>query len=236
MDAFRFTRNGTCRTIDLLARRIGLSRDGTRAPMQVRNGWRPSGRRSNQPAAPSKNGRFFVQPMGSTSQLSFNCSGDTYISGAMARSQHSKSILGKAYVSASILSARSRRAPAAVTPKPARSAWPSGPITAMILSSFRSSTTNSPGKSGVSGTGGRLNSMTMFPVYTRALRCGPPPQHFHPRKSSPASTRSFLPAGKRLQPAIEISYPPVIGTTQNTLQFLSSAPKISTIYINRLAA
>src|SRR5450432_2161908 len=67
MDAFRFTRNGACRTIETLARRIGLSRDGTRAPMQVRNGWRPSGRRSDQPAAPSKNGRFFVQLMGSTS-------------------------------------------------------------------------------------------------------------------------------------------------------------------------
>src|ERR1700733_44636 len=67
MDAFRFTRNGACRTIDLLARRTGLSRDGTRAPMQVRNGWRPSGRRLGQPAALSKNGRFFVQPMGSTS-------------------------------------------------------------------------------------------------------------------------------------------------------------------------
>jgi hypothetical protein len=38
MDVFRFTRNGACPTIDLLARRIGLSRDGTRAPMQVRNG------------------------------------------------------------------------------------------------------------------------------------------------------------------------------------------------------
>src|SRR5580704_7518592 len=49
MDAFRFTRNGTCRTIDLLARKIGLSRDGTRAPMQVRNGWRPSGRPLSQP-------------------------------------------------------------------------------------------------------------------------------------------------------------------------------------------
>src|SRR5450432_3926689 len=69
MDAFRFTRNGACRTIETLARRIGLSRDGTRAPMQVRNGWRPSGRRSDQPAAPSKNGRFFVQLMGSTSGL-----------------------------------------------------------------------------------------------------------------------------------------------------------------------
>src|SRR5579863_1774801 len=44
MDAFRFTRNSSCRTIDLLARRIGLSRDGTRAPMQVRNGRRPHGR------------------------------------------------------------------------------------------------------------------------------------------------------------------------------------------------
>jgi hypothetical protein len=67
MDAFRFTRNGTCRTIESLARRIGLSRDGTRAPMQVRNGWRPSGRLRGQPAAPSKNGRNFVQLMGSTS-------------------------------------------------------------------------------------------------------------------------------------------------------------------------
>src|SRR5579863_5752761 len=67
MDAFCFTRNGTCRTIDLLARRIGQRRDATRAPMQVRNGWRPSGRRLAQPAALSKNGRFFVQPMGSTS-------------------------------------------------------------------------------------------------------------------------------------------------------------------------
>jgi hypothetical protein len=37
--------------------------------MQVRNGWRPSGRRSDQPAAPSKNGRFFVQLMGSTSHF-----------------------------------------------------------------------------------------------------------------------------------------------------------------------
>src|ERR1700682_984855 len=50
MDAFRFTRNGACRTIETLARRIGLSRDGTRAPMQVRNGLRASGRRSDQPA------------------------------------------------------------------------------------------------------------------------------------------------------------------------------------------
>ena len=71
MDAFRFTRNGICRTIDLLARRIGQRGDATRAPMQVRNGWRPSGRRSDQPATPSKNGRSFVQLMGSTSSLNW---------------------------------------------------------------------------------------------------------------------------------------------------------------------
>ena len=67
MDAFCFTRNGACRTINLLARRIGQRRDATRAPMQVRNGWRPHGRLLGQPARPSKNRRFFVQPMGSTS-------------------------------------------------------------------------------------------------------------------------------------------------------------------------
>src|SRR5215471_803138 len=42
--AFRFTRFGICRTIDMLDRRTGLSRDGTRAPIQARSGWRPSGR------------------------------------------------------------------------------------------------------------------------------------------------------------------------------------------------
>ena len=70
MDAFLFTENSTCRTIELLARRIGQRRDATRAPMQARNGWRPSGRRLGQPAAPSKDGRNFVQTMGSTSKLS----------------------------------------------------------------------------------------------------------------------------------------------------------------------
>src|SRR5579863_2312222 len=70
MDAFRFTRIGPCRTIDLLARRIGQRRDATRAPMQVRNGWRPHGRLlGQQPAALSKNGRFFVQPTRTTSEL-----------------------------------------------------------------------------------------------------------------------------------------------------------------------
>ena len=68
MDAFLYTENSTCRTIELLARRIGQRRDATRAPMQARNGWRPHGRRLGQPAAPSKDGRNFVQTMGSTSQ------------------------------------------------------------------------------------------------------------------------------------------------------------------------
>src|ERR1700682_4794292 len=67
MDAFLFTENTTCRTIEMLARRIRQRRDATRAPMQARNGWRPHGRLLCQPATPSKDCRFFVQPMGSPS-------------------------------------------------------------------------------------------------------------------------------------------------------------------------
>src|SRR5580658_4107515 len=69
MDAFRFTANSACRTIEKLDRRIGQRRDATRAPIQVRNGWRPHGRRLTQPARPSKDSCFFVQTMGSTSTL-----------------------------------------------------------------------------------------------------------------------------------------------------------------------
>ena len=67
MDVFCFTANGTCRTIERLDRRVGQRRDATRAPIQARNGWRPHGRRLGQPAIPSKDGRNFVQTMGSTS-------------------------------------------------------------------------------------------------------------------------------------------------------------------------
>src|SRR5579864_3937646 len=67
MDAFLFTENSTCRTIEMLDRRVGQRRDATRAPIQARNGWRPHGRRLGQPAAPSKDCRNFVQTMGSTS-------------------------------------------------------------------------------------------------------------------------------------------------------------------------
>jgi len=69
MDVFLFTANGTCRTIEMLDRNIGQRRDATRAPIQARNGWRPYGRRLGQPATPSKDGRNFVQTMGSTSEL-----------------------------------------------------------------------------------------------------------------------------------------------------------------------
>ncbi|MGC2694485.1 MAG: hypothetical protein WA738_01715, partial [Candidatus Angelobacter sp.] len=71
MDVFLFTANGTCRTIERLDRKIGQRRDATRAPIQARNGWRPHGRRLGQPATPSKDGRNFVQTMGSTSEGAF---------------------------------------------------------------------------------------------------------------------------------------------------------------------
>jgi hypothetical protein len=67
VDVFGFTGSGTCRTLETLDRRIGQRRDATRAPIQARSGWRPSGRLPYQPAPPSKDDRFFVQTMGSTS-------------------------------------------------------------------------------------------------------------------------------------------------------------------------
>jgi hypothetical protein len=44
VDVFRFTRSGSCRTIDMLERRTGPRGDATRAPIQARSGWRPHGR------------------------------------------------------------------------------------------------------------------------------------------------------------------------------------------------
>jgi hypothetical protein len=69
MDTFLFTGNRACRKIEMLDRRIGQRRDATRAPTQARNGWRSSDRRLDQPATPSKDGRIFVQTMGSTSLI-----------------------------------------------------------------------------------------------------------------------------------------------------------------------
>src|ERR1700678_2279641 len=68
MDVFCFTAHGTCRTIERLDRRVGQGGDPPRAPIQVRNGWRPHGRSLGQPATPSKDARNFVQTMGSTSE------------------------------------------------------------------------------------------------------------------------------------------------------------------------
>src|SRR5215475_6314216 len=44
MDGFCFSGLRSCRTLERLDRRIGQRRDATRAPIQARNGWRPSGR------------------------------------------------------------------------------------------------------------------------------------------------------------------------------------------------
>ena len=44
VDVFRFAGGGTGRTLEWLDRRIGQRRDATRAPIQARSGWRPSGR------------------------------------------------------------------------------------------------------------------------------------------------------------------------------------------------
>src|ERR1700730_9098088 len=70
MDAFRFTRNGDCRTIEMLNRRTGQRTYATRAPIQARNVWAAHGRLlGQQPAALSKDYRFFVQTTRTTSHI-----------------------------------------------------------------------------------------------------------------------------------------------------------------------
>jgi hypothetical protein len=66
---FALLQMATCRTLEMLARGTGLRGDATRAPMQVRNGWRPHRHHLTQPASLSKDERFFVQTMGSTSEM-----------------------------------------------------------------------------------------------------------------------------------------------------------------------
>ncbi len=44
VDGFAFAAIRDCRKIEGLDRRIGQRRDATRAPIQARSGWRPSGR------------------------------------------------------------------------------------------------------------------------------------------------------------------------------------------------
>jgi hypothetical protein len=44
MDIFGFSDLRSSRIMERLDRRIGQRRDATRAPIQARNGWRPSGR------------------------------------------------------------------------------------------------------------------------------------------------------------------------------------------------
>ena len=69
---FPLLQMAACRTLEMLARGTGLRGDATRAPMQVRNGWRPHRRHLTQPASLSKGDRFFVQTMGSTSIWNFS--------------------------------------------------------------------------------------------------------------------------------------------------------------------
>ena len=100
MDVFFFTANGTCRTMERLDRRTGLRRDATRAPIQARNGWRPHGRCLGQPATPSKDGRNFVQTMGSTSEEQVRGIGQ--ITTAIAQMNHvTQSVAAQAEESAS---------------------------------------------------------------------------------------------------------------------------------------
>ena len=68
---FALLQMAACRTLEMLARGTGLRGDATRAPMQVRNGWRFSPPPFTQPASLSKDARFFVQMMGSTSRKPF---------------------------------------------------------------------------------------------------------------------------------------------------------------------
>src|SRR5438067_13081031 len=56
---FALLQMAACRTLEMLARGTGLRGDATRAPMQVRNGWRPHRRHLTQPASPSKDEPIF---------------------------------------------------------------------------------------------------------------------------------------------------------------------------------
>jgi hypothetical protein len=50
VDDFVLAVTGDCRTMEGLDRRIGQRRDATRAPIQARSGWRPSGRLLDNPS------------------------------------------------------------------------------------------------------------------------------------------------------------------------------------------
>ena len=72
---FALLQMAACCTLETLARGTGLRGDATRAPMQVRNGWRPHRRHLTQPASLSKDEPIFVQTMGSTSVCLKKCLG-----------------------------------------------------------------------------------------------------------------------------------------------------------------
>ena len=55
-----------CRTMEGLDRRIGQRRDATRAPIQARSGWRPSGRLLDSPPHHLRNGEILSKQPGPT--------------------------------------------------------------------------------------------------------------------------------------------------------------------------
>src|SRR5271157_4108725 len=64
MDIFRFSDLRSWRTMERLDRRIGQRRDATRAPIQARNGWRPSGRLLVSPLHHLRTGKILSKRWG----------------------------------------------------------------------------------------------------------------------------------------------------------------------------
>src|ERR1700733_8120735 len=65
---FSLLHTGTCRTIEMLDRNIGQRRDATRAPIQARNGWRPSGRLLVSPPLHLRTAEFLFKRWGPPQQ------------------------------------------------------------------------------------------------------------------------------------------------------------------------
>jgi len=64
VDGFALVLLSDCRTMKGLDRRIGQRRDATRAPIQARSGWRPSGRLLDTPPHHLGNGEILSKQWG----------------------------------------------------------------------------------------------------------------------------------------------------------------------------
>ena len=91
MDGFCFSGLRSCRTLERLDRRIGQRRDATRAPIQARNGWRPSGRLLVTPPHHLKDGQILSNlwgpPQSRWHEVSAGCACDVGASIASRTSQ-----------------------------------------------------------------------------------------------------------------------------------------------------